>query len=100
MADPYKTGPGAVRRVRRPCRLSEDTHEGRQRCRRSVGAAGRGTPEEWQTARDGLLVKETRATRGLDALAAERRRLPVVEFSTGYGFDGPHGCVDLLEGCE
>ena len=80
MADPYKTGPDGVRRVRRLCRLSEDTHEGRQRCR--------------------LLVKEKRATRGLDALAAERPRLPVVEFSTGYGFDGPHGCVDLLEGCE
>jgi predicted dithiol-disulfide oxidoreductase (DUF899 family) len=45
-------------------------------------------------------VKEKRATRGLDAPAAERRRLPVVEFSTGYGFDGPHRCVDLLEGCE
>jgi predicted dithiol-disulfide oxidoreductase (DUF899 family) len=54
------------------------------------------TPEEWQQARDALLVKEKRATRALDALAAERRRLPVVEFSAGYGFDGPHGSVDLL----
>ena len=58
------------------------------------------TPEEWQAARDGLLVKEKRATRGLGALAAERRRLPVVEFSTGSAFDGPHGRLDLLEGCE
>jgi predicted dithiol-disulfide oxidoreductase (DUF899 family) len=54
------------------------------------------TPEEWQRARDALLVKEKSATRALDALAAERRRLPVVEFSAGYGFDGPQGSVDLL----
>jgi predicted dithiol-disulfide oxidoreductase (DUF899 family) len=54
------------------------------------------TPEEWQQARDALLVKEKRLTRALDALAAERRRLPVVEFSAGYGFDGPDGSVDLL----
>jgi len=42
------------------------------------------TPEEWQQGRDALLVKEKRATRAPDALAAERRRLPVVEFSAGY----------------
>jgi predicted dithiol-disulfide oxidoreductase (DUF899 family) len=54
------------------------------------------TPEEWQRARDALLVKEKSATRALDALAAERRRLPVVEFSAGYGFEAPHGSVDLL----
>jgi predicted dithiol-disulfide oxidoreductase (DUF899 family) len=54
------------------------------------------TPEEWQQARDALLVKEMRLTRALDALAPERRRQPVVEFSAGYGFDGPHGSVDLL----
>jgi predicted dithiol-disulfide oxidoreductase (DUF899 family) len=54
------------------------------------------TPEEWQQARDALLVKEKRLTRALDALAAERRRLPVVEFSAGSGFDGPDGSVDLL----
>jgi predicted dithiol-disulfide oxidoreductase (DUF899 family) len=54
------------------------------------------TPEEWQRARDALPVKEKSASRALDALAAERRRLPVVEFSAGYGFDGPQGSVDLL----
>jgi predicted dithiol-disulfide oxidoreductase (DUF899 family) len=41
-------------------------------------------PDEWQQARDALLVKEKRATHALDVLAAERRRLPVVEFSAGY----------------
>ncbi len=34
--------------------------------------------EEWQRARDQLLVKEKAATRARDALAAERRRLPMV----------------------
>jgi predicted dithiol-disulfide oxidoreductase (DUF899 family) len=33
------------------------------------------TPEEWQRARDARLVKEKSATRALDALAAERRRV-------------------------
>ena len=32
----------------------------------------------------------------VDARAPERRRLPVVEFSSGYGFDGPNRSVDLL----
>jgi predicted dithiol-disulfide oxidoreductase (DUF899 family) len=31
--------------------------------------------EEWQRARDQLLVKEKAVTRGRDALSAERRRL-------------------------
>jgi predicted dithiol-disulfide oxidoreductase (DUF899 family) len=41
------------------------------------------TPEESQRVRDALQVKEKRATRALGALAAERRRLPVVELSAG-----------------
>jgi predicted dithiol-disulfide oxidoreductase (DUF899 family) len=32
------------------------------------------TLEEWQQARDALVVKEKRPTHALDALAAERRR--------------------------
>ena len=36
------------------------------------------TPAEWQAARDELLVQEKEATRALDALAARRRRLPMV----------------------
>jgi hypothetical protein len=35
--------------------------------------------QEWQAARDALLVKEKEYTRALDALAAERRRLPMVK---------------------
>jgi predicted dithiol-disulfide oxidoreductase (DUF899 family) len=43
-----------------------------------------------------LRVEEKGLTRALDALAAERRRLPVVEFSAGYGFDER----GEQEGCE
>jgi predicted dithiol-disulfide oxidoreductase (DUF899 family) len=52
---------------------------------------------EWQTARDALLVKEKAATRALDALAAERRRLPMVKIEKDYSFEGPHGKVSLLD---
>jgi predicted dithiol-disulfide oxidoreductase (DUF899 family) len=56
---------------------------------------------EWQAARDELLVKEKQATRALDALAAERRRLPVVAVEKNYELEGPDGKVrfaDLFAG--
>ena len=53
--------------------------------------------EEWQVARDALLVKEKEATRGRDALAAERRRLPRVHVDKDYVFDGPEGKATLLD---
>ena len=34
---------------------------------------------EWQKARDALMVKEKAATKARDALAAERRQLPMVK---------------------
>jgi predicted dithiol-disulfide oxidoreductase (DUF899 family) len=34
------------------------------------------TPQEWEAARQQLLVKEKGLTRARDALAAERRRMP------------------------
>ncbi|MBO1413260.1 DUF899 domain-containing protein [Streptomyces sp. FH025] len=55
------------------------------------------SPEEWQRARDALLVKEKAATRAQDALAAERRRLPMVAFEKEYLFDGPSGKATLLD---
>ncbi len=55
------------------------------------------SPEEWQAARDGLLVKEKEATRALDALAAERRRLPMTAFPKEYVFEGPEGRASLLD---
>ncbi|MBM7785338.1 DUF899 domain-containing protein [Tenggerimyces flavus] len=47
--------------------------------------------EEWQTARDSLLVKEKELTHALDALAAERRRLPMVRVRSDYRFTAPDG---------
>jgi predicted dithiol-disulfide oxidoreductase (DUF899 family) len=52
---------------------------------------------EWQQARDELLKVEKEATRTLDAIAARRRRLPMVEFSNGYEFDTPAGPKTLLD---
>ncbi len=58
------------------------------------------TTAEWQRERDELLVAEKEATRTLDALAARRRRLPMVKVGE-YEFDapgGPKSLVDLFEG--
>ncbi len=57
--------------------------------------------QEWREARDALRAKEKRATRERDALAAERRRLPMMEFPADFEFEGPAGTVsfgDLFEG--
>ena|SRR5438552_8348973 len=56
---------------------------------------------EWQAARDKLLLKEKAETRALDALAAERRRLPMVKIEKNYVFEGSEGkarLVDLFDG--
>jgi len=52
--------------------------------------------EEWQQARDDLLTAEKEATRALDAIAARRRRLPMVSFGNDYTFDTPAGKTTLL----
>jgi predicted dithiol-disulfide oxidoreductase (DUF899 family) len=52
---------------------------------------------EWQAAHDELLAKEKEATRTRDALAAERRRLPMVRIDKEYVFEGPHGKASLLD---
>src|SRR5579863_140488 len=55
--------------------------------------------DEWQAARAALLIKEKKLTRALDALAAERRRLPMVALDTGkYQFTAPDGSVTDLPG--
>jgi predicted dithiol-disulfide oxidoreductase (DUF899 family) len=59
------------------------------------------TADQWQQARDALLVKEKELTHALDALAAERRRLPMVRFGTDYTFTGADrtaGLAELFEG--
>jgi predicted dithiol-disulfide oxidoreductase (DUF899 family) len=52
---------------------------------------------EWQAAREGLLAKEKEATRERDALAAERRRLPITEIEKDYVFEGSSGKASLLD---
>ncbi len=52
---------------------------------------------EWQDAREDLLVKEKAATRARDALAAERRRLPMVRIDKQYVFEGERGKASLLD---
>jgi predicted dithiol-disulfide oxidoreductase (DUF899 family) len=52
---------------------------------------------EWAAARAELLVQEKEHTRARDALAARRRRMPWLEVTRPYGFDGPQGRVSLPE---
>jgi predicted dithiol-disulfide oxidoreductase (DUF899 family) len=51
----------------------------------------------WQAARDELLVREKAHTREGDAIAAARRRLPMVEVDAGVEVVGPAGPVGLLD---
>ncbi|MCZ4604817.1 DUF899 family protein [Streptomyces sp. Lzd4kr] len=54
-------------------------------------------PATWQAARDELLVREKAHTREGDALAAARRRLPMVEFDGTVEVVGPDGPVPFLD---
>ena len=53
--------------------------------------------QEWEVARQQLLVKEKALTRSRDALAAERRRMPWMAVEKKYEFEGPQGKVNLLD---
>jgi predicted dithiol-disulfide oxidoreductase (DUF899 family) len=55
------------------------------------------SPQEWEAARQKLLLKEKAHTHARDALAAERRRMPWLAVEKEYVFDGPAGNVSLLE---
>lgn len=55
------------------------------------------SPQEWETARQGLLVEEKQLTRARDALAAKRRRMPWQAVEKEYAFDGPEGRASLLD---
>jgi predicted dithiol-disulfide oxidoreductase (DUF899 family) len=52
---------------------------------------------EWQEAHEQLRAKEKEATKARDALAAERRRQPMVRIEKEYVFDGPGGKASLLD---
>ena len=53
--------------------------------------------QEWEAARQQLLVEEKELTRARDALAAKRRRMPWLPVEKAYEFDGPGGKVSLLD---
>jgi predicted dithiol-disulfide oxidoreductase (DUF899 family) len=54
--------------------------------------------EQWQEQREGLLRSEKEATRAIDRIAAQRRRLPMVKFDNDkYTFDTPDGPKHLLD---
>lgn len=53
--------------------------------------------QQWQAAHDAFIAKEKQLTRARDALAAERRRLPMVRVPNNPVFDGPNGKVSLLD---
>lgn len=55
------------------------------------------SPQEWETAREALLVKEKELTRVRDAMAAERRRMPRMVVEKEYAFEGPDGPASLLD---
>ena len=56
--------------------------------------------QTWRSALDELRRREKAATRELDAIAAQRRRLPMVEMAdyTLIGEDGPVRLVDVFKG--
>jgi predicted dithiol-disulfide oxidoreductase (DUF899 family) len=59
------------------------------------------SPQEWEVARQELLVKEKELTRARDAMAAQRRRMPWMAVEKAYRFEGPNGpasLADLFEG--
>ena len=55
------------------------------------------SPQAWKAMREQLLVKEKAVTRGRDALAAERRRMPWMAVAKDYLFEGPDGKASLLD---
>jgi predicted dithiol-disulfide oxidoreductase (DUF899 family) len=54
-------------------------------------------PAEWAQARAELLAAEKAVTRAEDAVAAKRRRLPMVKFRSDYLFRGPDGSVSFYD---
>jgi predicted dithiol-disulfide oxidoreductase (DUF899 family) len=71
--------------------MERETEASEMNCSRIV------SPQEWEAARQQLLVKEKELTRARDALAAKRRRMPWLAVKKNYKFDGPKGKVSLLD---
>lgn len=58
--------------------------------------------DAWQAELDALRIREKAATRELDAIAAQRRRLPMVEMPeyTLIGADGPVRLAEVFDGAS
>ena len=55
------------------------------------------SPQEWNAAREEMLVREKATMKSCDALHAERRRMPWMEVENKYVFEGPNGRMKLLD---
>jgi predicted dithiol-disulfide oxidoreductase (DUF899 family) len=53
--------------------------------------------QDWETARQELLVREKELTRARDGLAAARRRMPWLAVTKEYEFEGTKGKASLLD---
>lgn len=80
--------------------MKDEPGNGRQAKTGDTGALARPVVADratWQAQLDGLLVREKAHTREGDAIAAARRRLPMVEVDPAIPLTGEHGPVPLLE---
>jgi predicted dithiol-disulfide oxidoreductase (DUF899 family) len=90
-------------RARKKRRKKEDVSEKKERAMenrrelRGMKTPPIVSPQEWEAARQRLLVKEKALTRARDAMAAERRRMPWLAVEKAYEFDGPGGKASLLD---
>ena len=55
------------------------------------------SPQEWEAARQELLVKEKELTRARDAMATQRRQMPWMAVDKDYRFEGPNGPASLAD---
>ena len=76
---------------------TESTENGNKQKRPTMNTPPTVSAQEWNAAREKLLVKEKEMTRARDALAAERRRMPWMAVENKYVFEGPKGKVSLLD---
>jgi predicted dithiol-disulfide oxidoreductase (DUF899 family) len=74
-----------------------DTRTLDRNSRRSMTLQPIVSPEEWEAAREALLVEEKAVMKARDALAAKRRRMPWMAVDKAYRFEGPAGGLSLLD---
>src|SRR5947208_975064 len=100
-SDNFSFGPSIRFRKQRRNKLATSSSKERD-MEQLKGQLPKNTPpvvsqQEWEAARQQLLVKEKELTRSRDALAAERRRIPWMAVRKEYEFDGPKRKVSLLD---